>query len=285
MSENPLPELIEPTDTAKRVRAGKLSTRKIEHFVAPLEETPLQSVDKVDETAEPLSMWAQAWRSLRTRPLFIISALLIILVVTVAAFPGLFTQTDPTACSLSNARKGPEPGHPLGFTFQGCDIYARIIFGTRASVLVGLFTTIAVVIIGGTFGALAGYYGGWLDSVLARLGDIFFALPLILGAIVIMQLPAFRDSKSIWTVIITSDDIRMAAVGPHHPRCRHRGKECGLCHGLAVAWALKVQDAGQARAAQFPGADHRGGHDFPGYLHRGRGHVVLPGRWTCQQAS
>ena len=203
MSENPLPELIEPTDTAKRVRAGKLSTRKIEHFVAPLEETPLQSVDKVDETAEPLSMWAQAWRSLRTRPLFIISALLIILVVTVAAFPGLFTQTDPTACSLSNARKGPEPGHPLGFTFQGCDIYARIIFGARASVLVGLFTTIAVVIIGGTFGALAGYYGGWLDSVLARLGDIFFALPLILGAIVIMQLPAFRDSKSIWTVIIT----------------------------------------------------------------------------------
>ena len=69
--------------------------------------------------------------------------------------------------------------------------------------LVGLFTTIAVVIIGGTFGALAGYYGGWLDAVLARLGDIFFALPLILGAIVIMQLPAFRENKSMWTVIIT----------------------------------------------------------------------------------
>lgn len=203
MSENPLPELIEPTDTAKRVRAGKVSTRKIEHFVAPLEETPLQSVDKVDETAEPLSMWTQAWRSLRTQPLFIISALLIILVLTVALFPGLFTQTNPTACDLANARKGPAPGHPLGFTFQGCDVYARIIIGARASVLVGLLTTIAVVIIGGTFGALAGYYGGWLDAVLARLGDIFFALPLILGAIVIMQLPAFRENKSMWTVIIT----------------------------------------------------------------------------------
>jgi oligopeptide transport system permease protein len=203
MSENPLPELIEPTDTAKRVRAGKVSTRKIEHFVAPLEETPLQSVDKVDETAEPLSMWKQAWRSLRTQPLFIISALLIVLVVTVAVFPGLFTQTDPMSCSLGNARKGPAPGHPLGFTFQGCDVYARIIIGARASVLVGLLTTIAVVIIGGAFGALAGYYGGWLDAILARLGDIFFALPLILGAIVIMQLPAFRDNRSMWTVIIT----------------------------------------------------------------------------------
>ncbi|WP_425355084.1 ABC transporter permease [Paeniglutamicibacter psychrophenolicus] len=194
---------MEPNVPAPRIRSGKVSSRHIEHYVAPLAETPLQSVDKVDETAVPLSMWAQAWRSLRVQPLFIISALLIVLVVVVAAFPGLFTQTDPQACSLQFARQGPSEGHPLGFTFQGCDIYARVVYGAQASVLVGLFTTIAVVIIGGTFGALAGYYGGWLDAVLARITDIFFALPLILGAIIIMQLPAFRDSKSIWTVIIT----------------------------------------------------------------------------------
>ncbi|WP_411732334.1 ABC transporter permease [Paeniglutamicibacter sp.] len=185
------------------MRAGKISSRRIEHYVAPLEETPLQSVDKVDETATPLSMWAQAWRSLRTQPLFIISALLIILVIVVSAFPGLFTHTNPQTCSLGFARQGPSAGHPLGFTFQGCDIYARIIYGAQASVLVGLFTTIAVVIFGGILGALAGYYGGWLDAILARLADIFFALPLILGAIIIMQLPAFRDNRSIWTVIIT----------------------------------------------------------------------------------
>ncbi len=203
MPDNPTPEIIEPNEPALRIRAGKVSHRRIEHFVAPLEETPLQTVDKVDETAAPLSMWAQAWRSLRTQPLFIISALLIILVIVVAAFPGLFTQTSPTACDLEFARKGPMGGHPLGFTFQGCDIYSRIMHGAQASVLVGLFTTIGVIIIGGTFGALAGYYGGWLDAILARLTDIFFALPLILGAIIIMQLPAFRDNKSIWTVIIT----------------------------------------------------------------------------------
>lgn len=203
MPENPTPEFIEPTNTGRRVRSGKVSARKIEHFVARLEDTPLQDVDKVDESAVPLSMWAQAWRSLRKQPLFIISGLLILLVIIVAAFPSLFTSVDPVSCTLSNARKGPEPGHPLGFTFQGCDIYSRIIFGARASVLVGLFTTIAVVIFGGSVGALAGYYGGWLDAVLARLADIFFALPLILGAIVLMQLPAFRDNRSIWTVIIT----------------------------------------------------------------------------------
>lgn len=203
MPENPTPEIIEPANSGKRMRSGKISTRKIEHYVAPLEDTPLQAVDTVDETAVPLSMWAQAWRSLRKQPLFIISAFLIILVIVVAAFPSLFTHVDPTSCTLNNARKGPAPGHPLGFTFQGCDIYSRIIFGARASVLVGLFTTIAVVVVGGIIGALAGYYGGWLDAILARLADIFFALPLILGAIVLMQLPVFRDNRSIWTVIIT----------------------------------------------------------------------------------
>lgn len=62
---------------------------------------------------------------------------------------------------------------------------------------------LAVVIIGVTLGALAGYYGGWLDSVLARLGDIFFALPIILGALVITQLPLFRENRSVWTVVLT----------------------------------------------------------------------------------
>lgn len=207
MSENPTPEIIEPSDGARNTRrTGKVSSRTIEHYVAPLEETPLLAVDFVDETAEPQSMWTQAWRSLRKQPLFIISAFLILLVVVVAAFPQLFTPLDPTgqkACDLAFSNEPAQAGHPLGFTLQGCDVYSRIIYGARASLLVGLFTTIIVVVFGGAVGALAGYYGGWLDAILARLGDIFFALPLILGAIIVMQLPAFRDNRSVWTVIIT----------------------------------------------------------------------------------
>ena len=179
-------------------------TRNIEHYVAPLEETPLAETDSVKEDVQPLSLWGEAWRNLRRQPLFIISALLIVLILAVAAFPGLFTNASPDeGCSLSNSNGGSTAGHPLGFTFQGCDVYARVIYGTRASVLVGLLTTIAVVIIGGVLGALAGYYGGWLDAVLARLGDIFFALPLILGAIIIMQLPTFRENRTVMTVVFT----------------------------------------------------------------------------------
>jgi len=184
-------------------RAGNVSKYKIEPYVAPLEETPLQAVDSVKETGKPLSMWAEAWRSLRKQPLFIISAILIFAVVIVAAFPQLFSSVDPTLCQLEDSNEPGRAGHIMGFNLQGCDIYARVIHGTRASLMVGVMTTIIVIILGGAIGALAGFYGGWIDTILARLGDVFFALPMILGAIIVMQLPAFRDNKSVWTVIVT----------------------------------------------------------------------------------
>ncbi|MDQ0690251.1 ABC transporter permease [Arthrobacter sp. W4I7] len=172
------------------------------HFVAPLEETPLLATDAVKTDQAPLSLWSDAWRKLRRRPLFIISALLILMLIVVALFPGLFSSVPPNeGCELANSEGGPAAGHPFGFTFQGCDIYSRVIHGTQASLSVGILSVLCVLVIGVTFGALAGYYGGWIDAVLARLGDIFFALPLILGALVITQLPVFRENKSVWTVV------------------------------------------------------------------------------------
>lgn len=178
------------------------SNREITHFVAPLEETPLLATDSVKTDEAPLSLWADAWRKLRRRPLFIAAAIMIFVIVVVAVFPGLFTQTPPNDnCLLANSDGPPAPGHPLGYTFQGCDVYARVIYGTQASVMVGLFSVLGVLLVGVTLGALAGFYGGWIDSVIARIGDIFFALPLVLGALVVVQLPYFRENKSVWTVI------------------------------------------------------------------------------------
>src|SRR5699024_11475091 len=92
------------------------------------------------------------------------------------------------AAVLANSYGGPQAGHPFGFDQQGCDVYGRVGYGARASVSVGVLTTIGVVILGGIIGAIGGYFGGWFDAVLSRLTDIFFAIPLVLGAIVIMQL-------------------------------------------------------------------------------------------------
>lgn len=170
------------------------------HFVDQIDETALGAVDAVADESAPSSMWGEAWKYLRKRPLFWISAATITLVLIMAAFPQLFTSTDPRFCELSRSAAGPEPGHPFGFNRQGCDIYARVIYGARTSVIVGVMATALVTVIGVIFGSLAGYIGKWADTLLSRITDIFFAIPFVLGAIVIMQL--FKEGRTVWMVVL-----------------------------------------------------------------------------------
>lgn len=168
------------------------------HFVAPVEVATPDETDAVRIMDAPSSFWADAWRDLRRRPLFHVSSVIIVLVIAVAAFPGLFTGADPKYCNLAFSMQGPSADHWFGFDRQGCDIYSRTIYGARASVMVGVGVTAAVLVIGVVVGAVAGFYGGGADSLLSRITDIFFGVPLILAAIVLMQL--FTD-RTIWTVI------------------------------------------------------------------------------------
>lgn len=169
------------------------------HFVAPLEETPLAEVDAVDTTSAPRSMWGEAAHNLVRNPVFVISALLILLILIVAAFPGLFASQDPTYGALSQARQSPSSEHIFGTSVQGYDVYARVIHGTRTSVIIGFFTMVLATLIGATIGAIAGFVGGFFDAVLSRITDVFFAIPLILGAIVIGNRV---DSMNVWMVIL-----------------------------------------------------------------------------------
>lgn len=169
------------------------------HYVAPLGETPLQEVDSVDPNATPRSLWGEAMHTLLRNPVFVVSTLLILFVLFVAAFPGVFTKVDPTYGVISDSDLAPgEGGHVLGTSRQGYDIWARTVHGARISVLVGFFTMLLSTLIGGTLGAIAGYVGGWLDEVLSRINDIFFAIPLVLGAIVFAN--RFPNGMNLWTV-------------------------------------------------------------------------------------
>jgi len=157
------------------------------HFVAPIKDAVV-AVDAVKvSSAKPRSLWSEAWHDLRKRPTFWLALLILFVVLLMAVWPTLFTQTPPNdECFLANSNAGPTEGHPLGFTFQGCDIWARIVWGARTSLVVGLLATIIGSTLGLIMGALAGFYGGWLDGLLSRVGDIFFAIPYILAAVVVM---------------------------------------------------------------------------------------------------
>jgi oligopeptide transport system permease protein len=168
------------------------------HYVAPIDEEPLGAVDSVRAGGKPTSLWLDAWRDLRKRPMFYISAALILLIVTVALLPFLFTGEDPRACSLQLSDGVPSAGHPLGFNRQGCDVYARIIYGTSTSLSVGVIVILLTSTLGIIFGAIAGFYGGWIDSLLSRAGDIFFAIPYILAAVVVMSV--FIAHRNVWVI-------------------------------------------------------------------------------------
>ncbi len=148
--------------------------------------------------AEHSGFWGEAWRALHRRPKFVVAALLILFVVVVAAFPALFTGADPDYADPSQSLLAPSSAHWFGTDLQGHDIYARTVYGARASVMVGLGATLAVFVVGGALGALAGFYGGWLDAVVSRIADVFFALPLLLAAIVLMGV---LHHRTVWTVI------------------------------------------------------------------------------------
>ncbi|MCL1897645.1 MAG: ABC transporter permease [Micrococcales bacterium] len=171
---------------------------QIEHFVAELDETGLADVDELDTSTPPASLWKEAWSKLWRQPIFIVSGVLVLLIVTIAAFPSWFSS-GRINCELSNSEARPTSGHIMGFDKQGCDIYADVIFGARPSVLVGVLSMLSVLVLGGVIGSIAGWYGRWADAVLSRLGDIFFAIPIILAAIVFLS--AFKDRTGVISVV------------------------------------------------------------------------------------
>ncbi|MFJ2864753.1 ABC transporter permease [Kitasatospora sp. NPDC087314] len=169
-----------------------------------VEQGTLVEADPV-KREEARSLWGDAWRDLRRRPIFLISAVLILLLVVMAIFPWAFTDADPRKADLvHNYLRRPDwtdffGAGWFGYDGQGRSIYARVVYGARASITVGICVTLAVTVLGGLTGMVAGYFGGGIDAVISRIIDIFFGIPLLLGALVLLN--AFT-TRTVWSVVI-----------------------------------------------------------------------------------
>jgi oligopeptide transport system permease protein len=212
------------------------------HFVAAPEDVTVGVVDAVSVDETPSSMWRDAWRDMSHRPLFWISALMIVVVIVVAIAPGLFTNLLPrSGCVLADSLLPPSGEHLFGTDKIGCDIYTRTLYGARASVLVGLLTTVFVVVLGTAIGAIAGYYGGWTDTILSRITDIFFAVPFVLAAIVILSIVPTRSALAValvlasfgWTTIARI--TRGAVLSVKNNEFVTASKALGMSRG-AILW-------------------------------------------------
>lgn len=161
----------------------------------------IQVIEKGGDTRIPTggSLWGDAWRSLRRNPIFWFSIVIVAVVLTWAAFPGLWTTIDKEACVLTENKQPPSDKYRFGTTVLGCDMYTHVIYGARPSIVIAVVVTLATTLIGGTLGILAGYYGGATDTVISRFTDVILGLPFLLGALVFL---ALLQSQGIWSVTI-----------------------------------------------------------------------------------
>ncbi|GHH21303.1 ABC transporter permease [Streptomyces rubradiris] len=146
----------------------------------------------------PRSLWSDAWHDLRRNPVFLLSALVICFLVLISLWPSLIAPGSPLSCDLARSQDGPAPGAPFGYDGQGCNVYTRTVHGARTSVTVGLCATLGVALLGSVLGGLAGYFGGIWDALLSRLTDIFFAIPVVLGGLVLLSMVT---STTVWPVV------------------------------------------------------------------------------------
>ncbi|MFB7271693.1 ABC transporter permease [Streptomyces sp. NPDC056244] len=166
--------------------------------VATLEQPLPHSGGGVSAAGKPRGLRSDAWHDLRRNPVFVVSALVILFLLLIAAWPSLIASRNPLSCDLALAQEGARPGHPFGFNGQGCDVYTRTVHGARTSVVVGVLATLGVAVTGSVLGALAGFFGGAWDAVLSRITDVFFGIPVVLGGLVLLSVVS---SSTVWPVI------------------------------------------------------------------------------------
>lgn len=135
----------------------------------------------------------------RTKPLGTFGAVVVILLILMAMFPQVFSSQDPDLQSLAQRKLGPSSDHWFGTDQLGRDLYTRIVYGARTSILIGFGVVLLSAAIATCLGVISGYFGGWLDSIVQRIVDIGMALPGLI--FIILFVTTLRDAPFTgWTI-------------------------------------------------------------------------------------
>ncbi len=153
------------------------------------------TADSSEITISGTSLWRDAWKRLLRNKLAVFGlCVLIFMVIAVVIGPAMVAWLTgytydfiPTDRELVRAA-APSLGHLMGTDDAGRDVLARVLQGGRISLLVGIISTTVSLIVGVSYGAIAGYLGGWVDTVMMRFVDVLYSIPYILIVIVLLSI-------------------------------------------------------------------------------------------------
>jgi peptide/nickel transport system permease protein len=129
------------------------------------------------------SPWRRAWRRLLRRRGAMLGMVVVLLFIALALFAPWVSPQDPIATSWGAIRKAPSAAHWMGTDEIGRDVFARVIWGTQASLLAGVVSVSISLCLGVPIGLIAGYVGGFTDGLISRITDAFLACPFLILAI------------------------------------------------------------------------------------------------------
>ena len=151
--------------------------------------------------------WLAAWRRLRRRRAAMWGLGVVLMFTLMALLAPWLGLQDPIATSWGAIRKAPSAAHWFGTDEIGRDVFARVVWGTQASLLAGVVSVSISLLIGVPLGLLAGFVGGWVDMVIARITDAFLACPFLILAIALAAFLGPSLSNAMMAIGISAAPI------------------------------------------------------------------------------
>lgn len=142
--------------------------------------------EKRNRKSKKTNQMKEIWRRFRKSKTAMLGLCLLIFVLCIAIFADVITPYENAISQSANRLNGPSAAHIFGTDELGRDLFARIVHGSRYSLLIGVSTSVLALVIGGLLGAIAAYYGGWVDNIIMRLTDVVMTVPPILLSLAVV---------------------------------------------------------------------------------------------------
>ena len=142
--------------------------------------------EKRNRKSKKTNQMKEIWRRFRKSKTAMLGLCLLIFVLCIAIFADVITPYENAISQSANRLDGPSAAHIFGTDELGRDLFTRIVHGSRYSLLIGVSTSVLALVIGGLLGAIAAYYGGWVDNIIMRLTDVVMTVPPILLSLAVV---------------------------------------------------------------------------------------------------